>query len=169
MSNLANALEPEFGDAVAQLGERQLDFPRLAKTETKTPKRLRSDLRLSHLDAFPFGSMTGFGETYLPAFALALGTGEVIATNFRWLNCTAAVSQADRPFSIKENLGCCLCIYSSCFVLAFDPHGGSQRGRYVLAICICEFVLGGWNVWGTGLEFLGWENGSGKDQASFLR
>ena len=79
MSTLGDELEPEFGDAVTQPGGRQLDFPRLAKIEIKTAKRLRSDLRLSHLDAFSFGSMTGFGETYLPAFALAVGTGEAIA------------------------------------------------------------------------------------------
>lgn len=40
---------------------------------------IQSQIRLSNLDGFGFGAMTGFGETYLVAFALALGTGEAIA------------------------------------------------------------------------------------------
>jgi len=40
-------------------------------------RNLRSDLRVSTLDAAAFGGMVGFGETYLPAFALAVGLGEM--------------------------------------------------------------------------------------------
>ena len=42
-------------------------------------KRLRSDLRASVLDGAAFGGMVGFGETYFPAFALAVGLGEMAA------------------------------------------------------------------------------------------
>lgn len=41
--------------------------------------RLRSDLRASTLDGAAFGGMVGFGETYLPAFALAVGLGEMVS------------------------------------------------------------------------------------------
>lgn len=41
--------------------------------------RLRSDLRSSSLDAAAFGGMVGFGETYLPAFVLAIGLSELTA------------------------------------------------------------------------------------------
>ena len=54
---------------------------------TKTPTAhddnrrtaLRRDLRASLLDGTAFGGMVGFGETYLPAFALAVGLGEMVA------------------------------------------------------------------------------------------
>ena len=45
----------------------------------KRGKRLRRDLRASLLDGTAFGGMVGFGETYLPAFALAIGLGEMVA------------------------------------------------------------------------------------------
>lgn len=40
---------------------------------------LRRDLRASIVDAGAFGAMVGLGETYLPAFALAAGLGEMAA------------------------------------------------------------------------------------------
>lgn len=41
--------------------------------------RLRSDLRAMSADAVAFSLMVGVGETYLPAFVLAIGLGEVTA------------------------------------------------------------------------------------------
>ena len=40
---------------------------------------LRNDLRASVVDGAAFGAMVGFGETFLPAFALAVGLGEMAA------------------------------------------------------------------------------------------
>jgi len=40
---------------------------------------LRRDLALSTIDAAAFSVMVGCGETYLPAFALALGLGPIVA------------------------------------------------------------------------------------------
>lgn len=40
---------------------------------------MRCDLRASILDGVAFGGMVGFGETYLPAFALAVGLGEMVS------------------------------------------------------------------------------------------
>jgi MFS family permease len=42
-------------------------------------KRLRKDLRASAIDGTAFNLMVGLGETYLPAFILALGLGEIAA------------------------------------------------------------------------------------------
>ncbi|TWU60512.1 Major Facilitator Superfamily protein [Rubripirellula tenax] len=42
-------------------------------------RRLRTDLRASCADATAFGGMVGFGETYLVAFALAVGVSELMA------------------------------------------------------------------------------------------
>ncbi len=46
--------------------------------EPRFPK-LRQNLWLSSSEAGAYGAMVGMGETYLPAFALALGMGEVTA------------------------------------------------------------------------------------------
>lgn len=40
---------------------------------------LRHNMRVSTADATSFGIMVGVGETYLPAFALAVGMGEIVA------------------------------------------------------------------------------------------
>lgn len=41
--------------------------------------RLRKDLIAGHAEGAAFGGMVGLGETYLPAFALAVGLGEITA------------------------------------------------------------------------------------------
>ncbi len=45
----------------------------------RDPAILRRDLRASLGDGIGWGGMVGFGETYLPAFALAVGLGELTA------------------------------------------------------------------------------------------
>jgi MFS family permease len=45
----------------------------------KKRSQLRHNMRASTADATSFGVMVGVGETYLPAFALAVGLGEVTA------------------------------------------------------------------------------------------
>ncbi len=42
-------------------------------------RRLRTDLRASVADGAAFSVMVGLGETYLPAFVLAVGHGEILA------------------------------------------------------------------------------------------
>ncbi|WP_182870744.1 MFS transporter [Rhodopirellula sp. JC639] len=42
-------------------------------------RRLRGDLSASMIDGAAFGGMVGFGETYIAAFALAVGLGEMSA------------------------------------------------------------------------------------------
>lgn len=42
-------------------------------------RSLRKDLVAGHAEGAAAGGMTGLGETYLPAFALAVGLGEITA------------------------------------------------------------------------------------------
>lgn len=46
---------------------------------TRPPSELRRNLRSIMFDGAAFSVMVGIGETYVPAFALALGLGEVAA------------------------------------------------------------------------------------------
>jgi hypothetical protein len=46
---------------------------------TADARPVRQDLLAGHLEAASYGGMVGFGETFLPAFALAAGVGEVAA------------------------------------------------------------------------------------------
>ncbi|HUG20565.1 MAG TPA: MFS transporter [Planctomycetaceae bacterium] len=55
-----------------------------SKSESVVPvsdasRQLRSDLRASYGDGIAFGGMVGLGETYLSAFVLAVGLGELTA------------------------------------------------------------------------------------------
>ncbi len=45
----------------------------------RTPHALPRDLRASMADGMAFGGMVGIGETFLPAFVLAVGLGEITA------------------------------------------------------------------------------------------
>src|SRR6056297_3542830 len=47
--------------------------------DPRAGRSLRSNLRSSTGDGAAFGVMVGVGETYFPAFALAIGLGEVAA------------------------------------------------------------------------------------------
>ena len=48
-------------------------------TDRPINKTLRRDLRASTIDGAAYGVNVGIGETYLPAFMLAIGGGEVVA------------------------------------------------------------------------------------------
>ena len=57
---------------------------RCGSTSSPPPPRrpngkLRTDLWAGHLEGAAFGGMVGLGETYLPAFALAVGLGDITA------------------------------------------------------------------------------------------
>lgn len=56
-----------------------LTSDRTALAGTPPPARLERDLWVSTADAVAYSLMVGFGETYIPAFALALGQGPVAA------------------------------------------------------------------------------------------
>jgi MFS family permease len=50
-----------------------------ASSQNPRLRRLRKDLRASTIDGGMFNLMVGMGETYLPAFVLAMGLGEIAA------------------------------------------------------------------------------------------
>lgn len=52
---------------------------KIANDIPKQVTRLRGNLRASAIDGAAFGGMVGLGETYFPAFALAIGIGEMAA------------------------------------------------------------------------------------------
>lgn len=54
-------------------------LPASNPTDTPTSRKLRNNLHLSTADATTFNVMVGLGETYFPAFALALGKGDRIS------------------------------------------------------------------------------------------
>lgn len=47
--------------------------------DARDPSRLRKDLRASTIDGAAYSVNVGIGETYLPAFLLAVGGGEILA------------------------------------------------------------------------------------------
>ena len=54
-------------------------FHRHGLMSDRTKGNLRKDLVAGQLEGAAFGGMVGLGETYLPAFALAVGLGEITA------------------------------------------------------------------------------------------
>ncbi|WP_339749263.1 MFS transporter [uncultured Rubinisphaera sp.] len=54
--------------------------PSLSRVDQRNPQSpIRQDLKYSVGDGAAFGLMVGMGETYLPAFVLAIGLGELVA------------------------------------------------------------------------------------------
>lgn len=75
------------GTTLPQAGTGYADTPifALQKDRQQIPRRarpggrLRTHLIAGHAEGAAFGGMVGLGETYLPAFALAVGLGEITA------------------------------------------------------------------------------------------
>ena len=64
---------------------------------------LRNDLVAGHLEGAAFGGMVGLGETYLPAFALAVGLGEITAGMVASVPLLAGgLMQAFSPLAIRR-------------------------------------------------------------------
>jgi MFS family permease len=63
--------EPPRADDLASLSP--------SPSRPRRVKRLRKDFRASAIDGTTYNLMVGLGETYLPAFILALGLGEIAA------------------------------------------------------------------------------------------
>lgn len=84
---------------------------------------LRRDLLVSAIDAMAFSVMVGCGETYLPAFALALGLGPVSAGMVASLPILAgAVIQLAAPLAVarvgsnRRWVIACTTVQAACFV-----------------------------------------------------
>ncbi|HAC91472.1 MAG TPA: MFS transporter [Planctomycetaceae bacterium] len=122
--------------------------------------RLRHNMRVSTADATSFGVMVGVGETYLPAFALAVGLGEVTAGLVGSLPLLiGGILQAISPWILRKGVSEQVWVVGASILqgCAFIPliiaaiHG--QMTLVGLMICASLYWAGGlaggpaWNSW----------------------
>ncbi|HEX2518298.1 MAG TPA: hypothetical protein VHK04_02020, partial [Castellaniella sp.] len=125
---------------------------------------LRKDLRANLGDGLGFSLMVGMGETYLPAFALALGMGEVVSGLVASVPMMAgALLQLASPAAVRK-LGShrrWVVVCATCQALSFVPLViaalvGRLPGFWVFAIATLYWGAGlatgpAWNTWMEGL------------------
>ena len=132
------------------------------KAGKKTGKRspLRADLLASINDGAAYGGMVGVGETYLPAFVLAVGLGEVAAGLVTTVPVIAGgAMQLVSPLAIKK-LGshkrwvvCCAGVQALSFLpLILAAVNGYISGVAVMLIAAVYWASGlatgpAWNTW----------------------
>jgi MFS family permease len=121
---------------------------------------LRSDLRASLSDGIAFGGMVGLGETYLPAFVLAVGLGELTAGMVASVPLVAGgIMQMASPAAIrrigshKRWVVFCATIQALTFVpLVLAACWGRISSGMVLAVMAVYWSAGlaggpAWNTW----------------------
>lgn len=126
----------------------------------QTPTACEGDLRASVRDGVAFSVMVGLGETYLSAFALALGHGEVAAGLLATLPMLAgAAFQLGTPLGVRwlRSYRRWVVLCAACQALAFAPLvSGALLGDLSLAwIFVAAAAYWGfgmatspaWNAW----------------------
>lgn len=121
---------------------------------------MRNDLRWSWGDGAAFGGMVGFGETYLPAFALAMGLGELTAGLVGSVPLLAGgIMQLISPLAIrrlrshKRWVVLCAGLQAATFLpLLFAACMGSITAPMILLIAALYWAAGlstgpAWNTW----------------------
>ncbi|MBX3423127.1 MAG: MFS transporter [Pirellulaceae bacterium] len=121
---------------------------------------LRHNLRVSTADATSFGVMVGVGETYLPAFALAIGLGEVTAGLVGSVPLLmGGVLQAISPWILRRGVSeqvwvVGASILQGCaFIPLFIAAIYGQMSAWGLMLCASLYWAGGlaggpaWNSW----------------------
>lgn len=124
------------------------------------PRILRRDLRASLADGAGWGGMVGFGETYFPAFALAVGLGELMAGLVASLPLLAGgIMQTISPRAVrrfgshKQWVVCCATIQAVTFLpLVLAAYWGHIGGAALLWIVGVYWAAGlatgpAWNTW----------------------
>jgi MFS family permease len=124
------------------------------------PSRLRRNLRASLVDGAAFSVMVGAGETYLPAFVLAMGMGEVVAGLVATVPLLAgAVLQLASPAAVRllgsHRLWVVLCAAiqaASFFPLAVAAYVGRIPAPAIFLIAAVYWGAGlatgpAWNTW----------------------
>ena len=124
------------------------------------PQQTRQNLKHSVGDAVSFGAMVGLGETYLAAFALAAGLGEVMAGLVSSIPLLAGgVLQAVSPWAIrrigseKRWVVLCASLQALTFVpLVLAALYGSISGVVLLLVASAYWASGlatgpAWNTW----------------------
>ncbi len=124
------------------------------------PSPLRHNIRVSSADATSYGFMVGIGETYLPAFALAVGLGEVTAGLVASIPLLAGgIIQSISPWILRRGVSERAWILTTAMLqaLAFVPlilaalSGGISP--FWLLVCASLYWSGGlatgpaWNSW----------------------
>lgn len=134
--------------------------PTMQRTADKKQGRLRKDLRASLGDAAAFGGMVGLGETYLPAFVLAVGLGELTAGLIASVPLVAGgIMQTVSPSAIRR-LGShkrwvvlCASVQALTFVpLLLAAWFGRISSAAVLVVAAIYWAAGlatgpAWNTW----------------------
>lgn len=121
---------------------------------------IRRDMQFSLADGAGYGGMVGFGETYISAFALALGLGELMAGLAASLPMLAGgLLQTISPWAIrrigshKNWVVCCAGLQSLTFVPLFiAAWRGHLSGIALLWIAAVYWAAGlatgpAWNTW----------------------
>ncbi len=72
-------MNPVSAEACSSLDTDRVDYARCPRVALTRPSALRGDLRAILGEGAAFNLMVGLGESYLPAFVLALGLGQVAA------------------------------------------------------------------------------------------
>lgn len=124
----------------------------------------RRDLRAMIFDGVFFSAMVGLGESYVPAFALAIGLGEVVAGLIATLPMLAgALLQLVTPFAVRQlrSYRRWVVLCAGLQALSLAPLAfGAARGRLglfglgVATVCYWGFGMAtspAWNAWVTSL------------------
>lgn len=124
------------------------------------PRTLRRDMRTVCLEGVAFSVMVGSGESYLPAFVLALGLGEVASgLVVTWPLLAGGVLQLFAPLGIglagshRRWAAACAAVQAGVFIpLVLGAVHGSMSGVLVFAVATMYWAAGmavgpAWNVW----------------------
>jgi MFS family permease len=133
-------------------------------TEVAAPAGGRADLRAIVADGVFFSAMVGVGETYVPAFALAAGLGEVVAGLVATLPMLAgAIFQLATPWGVRRMRSyrrwvvTCACLQALSFVpLVVGAVLGKIGLPWLAASTMAYWGFGmatspAWNAWVTTL------------------
>ena len=132
----------------------------LASSNGKKQRRLRTDLRASCGDGAAFGGMVGVGETYLPAFVLAVGLGELTAGLVGSVPLLAGgvlqmiSPSAVRLFAVTQTMGHPVCERADANLRAIDGCCLTRLHQLCRDPGDCGNLLGGRIGCRTGLEYL---------------
>ena len=121
---------------------------------------MRTDLRASLGDGVAFGGMVGLGETYLPAFVLAVGLGELMAGLIGSVPLVAGgIMQMVSPAAVrclrshKRWVIICASVQAATFVpLVVAAWHGRISGLAVMVVAAIYWAAGlatgpAWNTW----------------------
>lgn len=131
-----------------------------ATSRTVERERLRHDLRAMTADGVAFSAMVGAGETFVPAFALALGLGEVTAGLVATLPMLAgAIVQLVTPLGVRRLdshrrwvVGCAALQAASFLPLLAAASAGTMPALALYATASLYWAFGmatspAWNTW----------------------